>query len=155
MKYLLDTCVISELTRPVPHPPVREWLQTVPSDAVFISVITIGELRKGVMKLPVSKKKVQLTRWLNTLLEDYNERILALDLTVAETWGNMQGLAEQAGTPMSSFDGLIAATASVHNLIVVTRNEQDFLPSHISLLNPWKIQEEIEARDIDLENNME
>lgn len=155
MKYLLDTCVISELTKPVPHPPVIKWLHTVPSDAVFLSVITIGELRKGVVKLPESKKKAQLTLWLDTLLEEYNERILALDLTVAETWGNMQGLAEQAGTPMSSLDGLIAATASVHNLIIVTRNEHDFFPSHIPLLNPWTIQEETEPRDTDLENNTE
>ena len=107
------------------------------------------------MKLPESKKKAQLTLWLNTLLEEYNERILALDLMVAETWGNIQGIAEQAGTPMSSLDGLIAATASVHNLIVVTRNEREFLPSRIPLLNPWKIKEDTEQCGSDLKNDME
>jgi predicted nucleic acid-binding protein len=81
--------------------------------------------------------------WFNTLLDDYSERILPLDLPVSETWGVMQGRAEQAGTPMSTLDGLIAATASTHQLFVVTRNEDDFRPSHLPLLNPWKVQEEI------------
>lgn len=153
MKYLLDTCVISELTQLAPNSLVKAWLQTVPSDAVFLSVITIGEIRKGLVKLPESKKKAQLTLWLNTLVHEYNERILPFDLTVAEKWGIMQGNAAQAGTPMSTLDGFIAATASVHNLIIVTRNERDFLPSRIPLLNPWTIQEEAEPAVTDAAND--
>ncbi len=133
MKYLLDTCVISECVKRIPHTIVMEWLDSVPSEALFLSVITIGEIKKGIVKLPESKKKTQLALWFNTLLEDYNERVLPLDLQVSEAWGIMQGQAEKAGTPMSTLDGLIAATASVHHLLLVTRNENDFCPSHHDL----------------------
>jgi predicted nucleic acid-binding protein len=126
--------------KPAPNPRVTGWLATIPSDALFLSVITIGKIRKGVIKLPNSKKKEQLTLWLNTLLKDYSERILPLDLIVAENWGILQGNAEKAGTPMSSLDGLIAATASTHNLILATRNERDFEPSHVPLINPWDLR---------------
>lgn len=142
MKYLLDTCVISELVKPVPNAAVIAWLENIPSDTLFLSVLTIGELRKGLVKLPDSKKKMQLTLWLNTLLEEYQERLLPVDMLVAETWGILQGNAEKAGKPMSSFDGLIAATASAHHLTVVTRNEGDFEPSHVPLINPWEPKKE-------------
>jgi len=138
LKYLLDTCIISELVRPTPNTQVTNWLHAVPSDALFLSVLTIGEVRKGLAKLPDSKKKERLTQWLDTLLEEYKERILPIDLMVSENWGIIQGSAEKAGTPMSTIDGLIAATASTHNLILVTRNECDFIPGQITLVNPWK-----------------
>ena len=138
MNYLLDTCVISEFVKPTPHSALLEWLAVIPSDALFLSVITIGEIRKGMSKLAESKKKIQLTLWVNTLIAEYDDRILPIDLAVSERWGILQGQAEKAGTPMPSLDGLIAATASVYNLTIVTRNEQDFLPSHLSLINPWK-----------------
>jgi predicted nucleic acid-binding protein len=124
--------------KPVPNTQVTNWLQSVPSDALFLSVLTIGEVRKGLVKLPDSKKKEKLSLWLNTLLKEYNERILPIDLTVSENWGIIQGNVEKAGTPMSTIDGLIAATASTHNLILVTRNESDFIPGQISLINPWE-----------------
>ena len=139
MNYLLDTCVISEFVKPTPHSALLEWLAVIPSDTLFLSVITIGEIRKGVIKLADSKKKIQLTLWVNTLIAEYDDRILPIDLAVSERWGILQGKAEKAGTPMPSLDGLIAATASVYNLTIVTRNEQDFLPSHLSLINPWKL----------------
>lgn len=139
MKYLLDTCLISELVKPTPNKKVIKWLNDIPSTALFLSAITIGEIRKGLTKLPSSKKKETLTVWLNTLLRDYKERIFSIDLIVAENWGVIQGNAEKTGMPMSSIDSLIAATAHTHNLTLVTRNEDDFVPSQISILNPWNL----------------
>ncbi len=95
-------------------------------------VITIGEVRKGLTKLPNSNKKERLAVWLNTLLEEYKERILPIDLMVCENWGVLQGNAEKAGTPMSSIDSLIAATTYTHNLTLSTRNEEDFIPKQHS-----------------------
>ena len=77
--------------------------------------------------------------WLNTLLDDYRDRILSIDLTVAENWGVLQGKAEQNGSPMASIDGLIAATAYTHNLALITRNEKDFTPSGVHVINPWSL----------------
>jgi len=138
VKYLLDTCVISELVKPSPNPMVLDWLHAIPSERLFLSVITIGEIRKGLTKLPESKQKDRLTEWLNTLLEDYQDRIYAIDLTVAETWGVLQGNAEKSGMPMSSIDSLIAAIAYTHNLVLVTRNVSDFKATNLPLSNPWK-----------------
>ena len=139
MKYLLDTCVISELVKPAPNRKVVDWLNEVSSKALFLSVITIGEIKKGLTKLPNSKKKERLTLWLNTLLNEYQERILPVDLMVAENWGVLQGNAEMAGTPMSSIDSLLAATTYTHNLTLVTRNESDFVPGITPIINPWKL----------------
>ena len=139
MKYLLDTCVISELVKPTPNRKVVDWINELPSEALFLCAITICEVRKGLTRLPDSKKKERLTLWLNTLLIEYNERIFFIDLMVCENWGVLQGNAEKAGTPMSTIDGLIAATAYTHNLTIATRNENDFTPSNIPIINPWKL----------------
>lgn len=138
MNYLLDTCVISELARPTPNEAVINWISHIPDERLFLSVITIGEIRKGITKLPESKKKNQLTNWLNTLLEDYQARIYPINLMVAENWGIIQGKAENSGTPVASVDSLIAAVAQTYNLIVVTRNENDFASTNVTILNPWK-----------------
>jgi len=137
LNYLLDTCIISELVKPTPNENVINWLNQTPNERLFLSVITIGEIRKGLTKLPESKKKNRLTNWLNTLLEDYQARIYSINLTIAENWGNIQGKAENNGTPLASLDSLIAAVAYTYNLIVVTRNESDFTASNVTLLNPW------------------
>ena len=139
MKYLLDTCVISELVKPTPNRKVVDWINELPSEALFLCVITIGEVRKGLTKLPDSRKKERLTLWLNTLLIEYSERIFFIDLMVCENWGVIQGNAEKAGTPMSTIDSLIAATAYTHNLTIVSRNENDFTLSNIPIINPWKL----------------
>ena len=138
MKYLLDTCVISELVKTSPNPIVLDWLNNTPSERLFLSVITIGEIRKGLTKLPDSKRKDKLTEWLNTLLEDYQDRIYSIDLAVAENWGIMQGNAEKSGMPMTSMDSLIAAIAYTHNLVLVTRNINDFKATNLPINNPWK-----------------
>jgi toxin FitB len=122
LNYLLDTCVISELVKPNPDENVVNWIQDTPSERLFLSVITIGEIRKGLTKLPDSKRKDLLTNWLNSLLEDYQNRIISIDLTVAENWGIIQGKSEKKGLAMPSIDSLIAAIAYTHNLVLVTRN---------------------------------
>lgn len=149
MNYLLDTCIISELVKPFPDERVVDWLETTPNERLYLSVITLGEVRKGLAKLVESKRKTFLTNWLNTLLENYQSRIYPIDLVVAENWGNIQGMAEKSGNPMATIDGLIAAVAYTYNLILVTRNERDFAASHIPILNPWKNNPGCHAEDND------
>ncbi len=141
MNYLLDTCVISEIVKPAPSSRVMMWINSIPSERLFLCSLTIGEIRRGLTKLPESKKKERLTDWLNTLLENYQDRIHSINITVAENWGIMQGKAENEGMPMSSIDSLIAATSYTHNLILVTRNEEDFQASKLSIINPWNDEE--------------
>jgi len=147
MKYLLDTCVISEIAKPVPDAKVMDWLYATPSELLLLSVVTIGEIRKGLTKLPDSKKKEVLTVWLSTLMEEYQARILPIDLAVADNWGIIQGKAEMAGTPMSSIDSLIAATAFTHNLTIVTRNESDYSAAQVPIMNPWSKQGDPRSED--------
>lgn len=137
MKYLLDTCVLSELTKPKPHNSVLLWFEAVQAEDLFLSVITIGELKKGIYKLPVSNKKQALLLWLTGLLGDYQHRLLPVGLAVMEIWGAMIAHAEKNGQPVASMDSLIAATAYTHHLTLVTRNERDFSACNITLLNPW------------------
>jgi toxin FitB len=139
LNYLLDTCVVSEMVKPSPEEKVIGWLKNTPDERLFLSVITIGEIRRGVSRLPVSKKKSLLTNWLNTLLKDYQNRIFSIDLMVAENWGTLQGMAEKKGSLMSSLDSLIAAVAYTNNLVLVTRNESDFAASGLEIVNPWAI----------------
>ena len=142
MNYLLDTCVISELVKPSPNKRVIAWLANTPNESLFLSVITVGEIRKGLTKLPESKKKTSLTNWINTLIEDYQQRIYSIDLAVAENWGSIQGKAEKDGAPMASIDSLIAAIAYTFNLILVTRNESDFIAANLTILNPWSTNQD-------------
>ena len=139
MNYLLDTCVISELVKPEPNNNVLDWILNTPTERLYLSVITIGEIRKGLTKLPDSKRKDLLTNWLDSLIEDYQNRIYSIDLTVAENWGIIQGKAEKNGKLMSSMDSLIAAIAYTHNLVLVTRNVRDFEASTLPIKNPWII----------------
>ncbi len=137
MNYLLDTCVISELVKPAPNPSVIKWLNNTSSERLFLCSLTIGEIRKGITKSPKSRRKARLTDWLNSLLENYQDRIYSIDITVAENWGIIQGKSEKEGVPMPSIDGLIAATAYTHNLILVTRNVKDFQTDKSLIINPW------------------
>ena len=137
MNYLLDTCVLAELVKPNPNSKVIDWITDTDDEKLFLSVITIGEIRKGLTKLPESKKKKTLSNWLNKLLEDYQTRIYQINIMVAENWGVIQGSAEKSGTAISSVDSLIAAVAYTHNLTLVTRNEKDFIPSNVPIVNPW------------------
>ncbi len=131
--------MISKLVKPRPNTAVTDWLARTPADRLFLSSLTIGELKRGIMRLPESKKKSRLMMWLETLLADYGDRILPVDRSVAEAWGIMQAQAEASGQRMSIIDGYITATASAYQMTVVTRNEGDFSPSHQAILNPWKM----------------
>ncbi len=137
MKYLLDTCVISELTKPQPNHHVLTWLDSIQPECCFLSVINIGEIKKGIYKLPPSNKKQALLLWLSTLLNDYQFRILPVNLDIMESWSAMVAHAEKLGQSVASMDSLIAATAYTHHLTLVTRNERDFTACNITIINPW------------------
>ena len=138
MKYLLDTCVLSELIKKSPSQKVVEWISDIEESNLFISVLTVGEIHKGIEKLPVSKKKEQLYKWVNNdLKERFKDRIIAFDLQTATTWGKIQAQSELAGKALPAIDGQIAATGITYELTVVTRNTKDMEISGITLVNPW------------------
>jgi predicted nucleic acid-binding protein len=139
MKYLLDTCVISEIIRPKPSKKVTNWIKNEDESNFFISVLTIGELHKGIEKLADSKRKRELHNWVeNDLNERFWNRIIDIDMQTAMIWGRIQGIAESIGRPMPAIDSLIAATGITHNLAVATRNTTDMKESGVTLINPWK-----------------
>lgn len=139
MRYLLDTNVISELIARQPSERVIKWLDQLDPASVYLSVITIGELRRGIEKLGDSNRKEQLQHWLaDELLIRFKDRILALDVNVMLTWGELVGRLENHGRPLSAIDSLIAAIALTHSCSLVTRNEADFRDTGLSVINPWK-----------------
>ncbi|NOQ34945.1 MAG: VapC toxin family PIN domain ribonuclease [Methylococcaceae bacterium] len=103
MKYLLDTCTISELTKPQANGGVIKWLENIDAESLYLSVINIGEIKRGINKLPTSRKKQNLLFWLETLLEDYQDRLLTVDLSVMENWSLMVADAERKGQPIAYF----------------------------------------------------
>lgn len=138
MNYLLDTCVISELIKKNPDTNVLRWISETEETSLYLSVLTLGEIHKGIEKLPPSKKKDELHKWVNSdLRERFKNRIIDLDLVTATKWGEVQGKAERAGKGMSLIYGLISATGIAKDLIVVTRNTRDMEQSGVTLLNPW------------------
>jgi hypothetical protein len=138
VSWLLDTCVLSELVRPRPKAPVVNWVTQRDEDALFLSVITIGELEKGIARLPASAKRVALEQWVRReLAERFRGRLLAIDATVAARWGAIVGAAEARGKPLPVIDSLIAATGLQHDLIVVTRNTEDLERCGARCHNPW------------------
>ncbi len=140
MSFLLDTCVISELVRPVPDVGVVQWIEKHDEFDLYLSVITLGEIQKVISRLSSGKKKSRLTSWLREELEvRFSERIIPITPEIGIRWGNMLGSAENNGQPLSVVDALIAATASVHGLILVTRNIRDFDGCSIDIQDPWII----------------
>lgn len=138
MSFLLDTCVLSELTRPTPDRHVAAWLDDQDAESLYLSVLTVGEIEKGVAAVPRGRKKRSLTSWLASLRSRYAERLLPVDTAVAAIWGRTTAAAERRGRRLDVVDGLIAATALHHGLSVVTRNVADFDASGATLLNPWE-----------------
>lgn len=138
MNFLLDTCVLSELVKQQPEPAVVEWVGEQDEHRLYLSVITIGELRKGIAKLPKGGKRSRLERWVTEDLEArFNRRLYPVDGRVASIWGTMLGEAEAAGGPIPVIDALIGATARAHDCIVVTRNVADLERTGVEVLNPW------------------
>jgi predicted nucleic acid-binding protein len=138
MSYLIDTCCISELVKKKPNSNVVKWFNDHDELTMFLSVITFGELRKGIEKLPDSSKKKELNRWVKEDLKHrFKNRILSINLEEVNKWGEILAIAEKSGNPLPAIDSLIAATAQVHDLSVVTRNTQDMEGSGVEVINPW------------------
>ncbi len=135
MSYLLDTNVLSELRRKVPHPGVVNWFSNRPARTLYLSVLTIGELRKDIESLVDTSRRLALLDWLEAdLPQFFIGRILPVDLAVADRWGR---LVAQAGRPLPAIDSLLAATALQHGLPLVTRNQRDFELPGLQVINPW------------------
>ncbi len=138
MKYLLDTCVIAELIKPKPDNNVVHWLKLQDENQLYISVLTLDEISKGIEKVKDEVRKRKLHLWVeNDLRERFRGRILPINEQVAMIWGQIQGRAEKHGKVMPVIDGLIAATGLAFNMVVVSRNISDMQVSGAVLFNPW------------------
>ncbi|MBI1820643.1 MAG: type II toxin-antitoxin system VapC family toxin [Nitrospirae bacterium] len=138
MNYLFDTCVISEMVKKHPAQVVLDWIEQQEEEFICLSVLTIGELEKGIAKLTDSHRKKKLKTWVEKdLIERFSNRILSFDLQTALLWGKQQGELERLGMRLPLMDSLIAATAIVHHLVVVTRNSQDMERLGVKIYNPW------------------
>jgi toxin FitB len=138
--FLLDTNCISELIRPKPEPRVVDWMRAVDESLLYLSVLTLGEIRTGAAILPQSKRRTHLESWLELDVRvRFSGRILAIDDVVADRWGWLTAEAERKGRPLAAVDGLLAATALEYNLTVVSRNTGDFASTLVPILNPWEV----------------
>ena len=137
MRILLDTCVLSELRGPRGHGGVRQAIEACESADLYVSVVSIGEITKGIALLKEGRKKRELQTWLDALERDYADRVLPIDVETSRIWGELAAVAQKAGRRLSASDGLIAATARRYGLRVMTRNVADFEPAGVLLLNPW------------------
>ncbi len=136
--FLLDTNIPSELTRPTPDSGVSNWVDAQDNASLHLSVVSVGELRRGFTVLPQSKRRMQLEQWFEQyLLPLFADRVLPVTQSIGNRWGVLGGECQLRGTPLNTADGLIAATALEHDLTVVTRNVKDFAGLGVAVLNPW------------------
>jgi predicted nucleic acid-binding protein len=134
----LDTNVVSELIRPDPDGNVRRWVEETDESILFLSVLTLGEIRRGIERLSSGRRRGRLESWLQVDLPSrFLDRILPIDEAVADRWGRISALADVQGKPAPVIDGLLAATALHHNLTLVTRNGADVAGTGVPTLNPW------------------
>ncbi len=138
MRVLLDTCVLSEIRKAHGNRGVRRAVDEVSDDDLFVSVISIGEIAKGIERLDDGRRKRALQSWLQTLERDYASGILPVDREAAHIWGELTAAAQRRGKIVASNDGLIAATARRHGLHIMARNISDFEPTGAILINPWE-----------------
>jgi predicted nucleic acid-binding protein len=137
--FLLDTNCISELVRLQPDQRVLDWMNAADENLLYLSVLTFGEIRKGVAGFPQGKRRTQLETWLELDLQArFSGRILAVDTAVANRWGLLAAGAKRKGRPLSAIDGLLAATALHHDLTIVSRNVNDFAVTRVPIVNPWE-----------------
>jgi predicted nucleic acid-binding protein len=139
--FLLDTNVISEFAHPdnEPEARVRQWLESVDPESLYASVLTCGEIRKGIEKLDAGKRRTHLEQWLEKDFHEWFEnRLLVVNEAIANRWGILTAEARRKGRPLAIIDGLLSATALEHDLTVVTRNSSDFSNIGASVLNPWE-----------------
>ena len=141
MNYLLDTCVISEYTRREPNLKVIHWVDELDESDLFLSAITIGEIKKGIELLPAdSRRKQALTIWLdNGLLKRFANRIYPITIDVMLRWGSLYARLEASGQAVSTMDSLIAATALSYGAALITRDEDHFRPTGVEIINPWTL----------------
>ena len=139
MKVLVDTCVVSELQKPACSPAVKSFWAALPAKSVFLSVITIGEITKGVALLPDGEKKRAIRAWLLGLSGQFEDRILPIDQDTAEIWGELSAAGQKRGVGIPVSDGLIAATALRHGLHVATRNTPHFEAAGAMVIDPWLV----------------
>jgi toxin FitB len=136
--FLLDTNVVSELIKPKPEPKVTAWIDATDEERLFLSVLTLGEIRRGIVLLSRSARRTSLEVWLSKDLPlRFSDRILTIDQEVSHRWGQLSGLASAKGMNVPVIDGLLAATAIQHNLTLVTPNSKDVSATGVSLFNPW------------------
>ena len=138
MSWLLDTCAISEYARKLPAQQVIDWLDDQDETGLYISVITLGEIEKGILKLRKTdlRRSQKLTAWLGQVEQRFAGRILPLDSAALHVWAQIAAHMELAGQPLPVMDALLMATAQCHGLTIVTRNVQDFTP-YPQIFNPW------------------
>ena len=134
---LLDTCVVSELARPAPDPRVLAWLDAVDDDELRLSVLTLGEIKKGADRLEDGPRKLRVEAWLDELCATFADRILPVEEAVALRWGAISAASRRAGRARPPIDSLLAATAVCHQLKLATRNVADFEGTGAVIVNPW------------------
>lgn len=139
MTILIDTNVLSEVRRPRPSIAVIRWLDQLGTDEACVSVVTFAEIKRGISQLQSGRRKRELASWLETdLMSRFADRVLSIDLSVALAWGDLMSECRRRGSTMTPLDGMIAATARVHDLRIATRNTSDFSKLGIELVDPWK-----------------
>jgi toxin FitB len=137
LSFLLDTNAFSAIVRTGGDPHVEAWLSGVDEDDLFISALTVGEIRRGLALLPPGRRKRDLSAATDRLISEYRERVLPIDETIARRWGDLSANYREGGIVVGVVDELIAATALAHNLVLITRNVRHFERSGCPLLNPW------------------
>lgn len=137
MNFLLDTCVFAEYQNKKPDQKVIDWVDSQTEESLFVSVLTIGEIENGIARLPISKRRSNLSIWLESLIYRFDKRIVPLDVEVLRGWGKLCGVLEEKGRVLPVIDSLIAATSLTNNLTLVTRNVDDFSGTNCAILNIW------------------